>query len=52
MTQEPRPDYGHLPPAVPLEDTVAHQVDVDERYGGPGGGGDVTGGAVADGDGD
>ena len=48
----PAPDYGQLPPSVPLEDTVAHQVNVEERYGGPGGGGDVTGIAVADADGD
>ena len=52
MTQAPRPDYSQLPPSVPLDETVAQQVERDERYGGPGGGGDVTGVAVADGDGD
>jgi hypothetical protein len=44
MTQSPPERFGQLPAETPLEDTVALELEED-RYGGPGGGGD-------DGDGD
>ena len=53
MTQEQAPDYAHLPPSVPADERIAHQAEVDERYGGAGGGGDVVGMGALDGaDGD
>jgi len=47
MTTQPPEDFSKLPPSVPLEETIAHQLEGDEPYGGPGGGGDAV-----DGDGD
>lgn len=46
MTEQP--DYTRLPDEASLDETVAVELDPD-RWGGPGGGGDL---GVADGDGD
>ncbi len=44
-----RPDFTHLPTDVPVEETLAIELD-DDRWAGPGGGGGDL--AAVDGDGD
>lgn len=50
MTTEPPEDFSDLPPSVPLEETIAYQLERDKPYGGPEGGGDGVDGVDGDGD--
>ncbi|MDP3892241.1 hypothetical protein [Nocardioides sp.] len=43
MTTRPADDYSELPPTLPLEETVAHHLEGEERFGGPGGADSVDG---------
>jgi hypothetical protein len=45
-----RPDFTRLPSDVPVEETLAMQLEDEDRWAGPGGGGGEL--AAVDGDGD
>lgn len=42
MTQPPE-DFSELPSSVPLEETIAYQLEGENPFGGPGGGDAVDG---------